>query len=40
MSQDYYEVVGIDRDASTAQIKKAYRRLAHKYHPKRNHEED
>lgn len=34
--RDYYEVLGVDRDASQTQMKKAYRRLAHKYHPDRN----
>ncbi|DAC54762.1 MAG TPA: molecular chaperone DnaJ, partial [Candidatus Poseidoniales archaeon] len=38
--RDYYEVLGIDKSASSGDMKNAFRRLARKYHPDRSTEAD
>ncbi|MFQ5889055.1 MAG: molecular chaperone DnaJ [Gemmatimonadota bacterium] len=40
MGRDFYQILGVPRDADASRIKKAYRRLAMDYHPDRNSEPD
>ena len=36
--KDYYQILGVDKNAASKQIKEAYRNLAFTYHPDRNKE--
>jgi molecular chaperone DnaJ len=40
IKRDYYEILCVDRDATEEEIKKAFRKLAFKYHPDHNHDDE
>ena len=40
MAKDYYKILGVDKNASTEEVRRAYKNLAKKYHPDLNKDHD
>ncbi|KKL79065.1 hypothetical protein LCGC14_2018610, partial [marine sediment metagenome] len=40
MAKDYYRILGVTKDADAKEIKKAYRSLAHEWHPDKHQEKE